>query len=317
MRVLVGATTFGEADHEAEDRLVSAGIQIVRHSEEHLSEVRLTRLLDGVDGVMAGLELYPSTLIQQHAGKLRIIARIGSGYDNVDIASAQQCGVIVTNTPEAPVQAVAELTVCSIICCLRGLVVANRHMLEGRWVRPLGLTLSDRLVGILGLGRIGKQVAKILHVIGCRLLACDLTPDKEFAERHEVVLVDAETLFRSADVVSVHIPLSSANRGFVNANLLYLMRQGSYLVNTARGGVVDEKSLIEVLLARRLAGAAIDVFEGEPYAGPLLDIENVVVTPHMGARTCETRSRMEKDAAEDVLRVLRGLPPLRPVVPPL
>jgi D-3-phosphoglycerate dehydrogenase len=272
-------------------------------------------ILTDMDGVIAGTEPYKGDVIKRHAGRLKVIARVGIGLDNVELPVAREAGVAVTYTPEAPSRGVAELAVGQMIALARHVYASDRSVREGAWNRLMGWLLSERRIGLLGLGRIGKLVYQLLQPFGAEILACDIAPDLDFVRRHNVKLVPADELFRQCDLVSVHIPLNKRNRHFVNREKLALMKTGSFLINTARGPVVDEEALTDALLQKHLGGAALDVFEKEPYEGVLTELDNVVLTAHMGASARRCRKDMEFQATEDCIRVLKGEPPLRPVPP--
>lgn len=309
MRILVATYPFGEFNKNPIHLVESSGWEIVYNPmKRRLKNGEVDELLSGFDGVIAGTEAYTANAIGRHTGKLKVIARVGIGLDNVDIPAAAEAGTVVTYTPEAPSQAVAELTVAQILNLLRYTHQSDRSVREKAWNRLTGWLLNEVTIGILGLGRIGKRVAKLLQPFGCRILACDINPDMKFAKKYKIKIVGTDELFYSSNLVTVHIPLDDTNHHFVNRRLLSLMNTGALLINTSRGPVVDEAALTDALLQRHLGGAALDVFEKEPYEGPLTKLDNVIFTAHMGASTRQSRLDMEYQAAEDCLRVLRGEP---------
>jgi D-3-phosphoglycerate dehydrogenase len=234
----------------------------------------------------------------------------------VDISACRQRGIAVTYTPEAPSQAVAELTVGQIINLARGLLRTDRSVREGAWNRYMGQLLSDLTIGVIGVGRIGKRVIRLLQPFAPRILACDLEPDRGFADECRFEWASAQEVFAGSDVVTVHIPLNRGNRHFVNRDRIASMRTGSCLVNTSRGPVVDTEALTDAVLQNHLGGAALDVFESEPYEGPLIRCDNVILSAHIGGSTRTSRYNMELGAAEDCIRALRGEPPLNPAPDP-
>jgi D-3-phosphoglycerate dehydrogenase len=243
--------------------------------------------------------------VLQAARRLRFISRVGIGLDNLDLAAARRRGVPVAYTPDAPAPAVAELTIGLILSLLRGIHHANALAHAGRWQRILGQRLATRTVGIVGVGRTGRRVVELVSAFGARILANDLAP---VDVRAAVTWTDKDTIYRDADVVTLHVPLTTKTRGLIGARELALMKPGGLLVNTARGGLVDEAGLAQALRSGRLAGAAVDVFEMEPYQGELAAIDRCLITCHMGSMSVDCRLRMEAEAVDNVLEFLRGEP---------
>jgi D-3-phosphoglycerate dehydrogenase len=269
-------------------------------------------LVGDCHGVVAGTEPYTREVIEG-APDLKVIARVGVGFDNVDFEACRERGVLVTFTPEAPADAVAELTVCQIINLLRKVHDSDKSVREGAWNRYLGHLVREVKIGVLGVGRIGKRVVRLLQPFQPQVFGCDLAPDLEFGRQYNVTWMSRDELFRTCDLVTVHVPFNEMNRGLVGYEQLQAMPRGGYVINASRGKIVDEKALVEGLSWRHLGGAAIDVFENEPYDGPLTRFDNVVLTAHMGASARRSRFLMELGAAEDCVRVLSGQAPLSPV----
>lgn len=314
MRVLLATYPFGLNFPEPRVMLSKTGWKMVENPfARRLKKGEVEFILKDVDGVIAGTEPYPREALVPHAGKLKVIARVGIGLDNVDLPACRDLGVAVTYTPDAPSRGVAELTVCQMLNLARHVHESDRSVREGAWNRMVGKLLNELTIGILGLGRIGKIVYQLLEPFGAKLLTCDIAPDPEFVVKHNVKLVNANELFSQCNLLSVHIPLNKANHHFVNRDRIALMQTGSLLINTSRGPIVDETALTDALLQQHLGGAALDVFEKEPYEGPLAGLDNVVLTAHMGASANMCRKDMECQAAEDCIRFLNGQPPLRPV----
>jgi len=252
------------------------------------------------------------------APRLRIIARHGTGTDNVDLDAARERGIIVTNTPDATTASVAEHTVGLLLAVSRRIALADRGLRAGNWGvrgRCLGLDLAGRTLGVVGFGRIGRRVATICHDgLGMRVVYHDLQPPPtgwDWAER-----LPLDRVLSSADAVTLHVPLTPATRHLIGRRELALLKPTAILVNASRGPVVDEQALIEALRQGRLAGAALDVFEEEPLQGvhPLCEFDNVVLTPHIASATGETVRRMALEATEEVLAVLQGREPRHRVV---
>ena len=313
MRVLLATYPFGIADPAPRALLRSTGWEIVENPfKRRLKKGEVESILKDIDGVIAGTEPYTREALAPHAGKLKVLARVGIGLDSVDIPACRNMGAMVTYTPDAPSQGVAELTVCQMLNLARHIHESDRSVREGAWNRVVGYLLGELTIGILGLGRIGKIVHRLLKPFECEVLACDIAPDMDFVKANGVQLVDVNELFSRCDLVTVHIPMNKSNRHFIDRDRIARMRTGAMLINTSRGPVLDEAALTDALLQNHLAGAALDVFEREPYEGPLAKMDNVVLTAHMGASANRCRKDMEYQATEDCVRVLQGQAPLRP-----
>lgn len=237
-----------------------------------------------------------------NATKLKVIVRAGVGLDNIDLQYAQIKGIQVYNTPEAVTNAVAELTICLMLSLLRNIPKGNSSLKKGEWIKNLliGSELRNKTVGILGFGRIGMEVAKKLKAFECRILCYSRTDKSEIARKIGVEFTnDLDYLLRESDLLTIHLVLNKETYKFLNRERLARMKKGSYIINTARGGIIDEEALLEFLENGHLAGAALDVFEYEPpeteIEKKLLRLENVIVTPHIGAQTKEA---MEKEGEE-------------------
>ncbi len=262
----------------------------------------------GAHAIIAGTEPYPPVLLDELAD-LKVISRVGVGLDNLDLQYCLDRGIEVTYTPEAPADGVAELTISHILSMLRFVPQSDRSVRLKAWNRYLGFLIREKKVGLLGLGRIGSRVARLLQAFGAKVYGCDTAPNAALTDGLDIEWLAMQELFAACDVVSVHVPLTPENRRLVTARQIEAMPHGSYLVNTSRGGVVDEQAVLAAIKSGRLAGAAMDVFEEEPYEGPLAQQDNVILTAHMGASAYRSRYLMELGAAEDCLRVLRGQAP--------
>lgn len=313
-RVLVTSNFFGDSDPRAHAILRETGAEIVYRNDHPLTEDEIAGLIPGIDALIAGVEPITPRVMDQAPG-LRQISRVGVGYDSIDVPAARARGIQVTHTPDGPWPAVAELTVGLMIDLLRWVGPTDRDVKNGKWVRRIGRRLSKVTVGIVGVGRIGKAV--IRHIAngfpGVRILANDLVPDTVFGDEFGIEWVDKERLYREADIISLHVPLTRLTRNLIAAEQLAVMQPTSCLINTARGGMIDEPALAAALADKRLAGAAIDVFAREPYKGPLAEFDNCILTAHIAGNTFDCRARMEIDAATEIQRLLAGQPPAFPV----
>lgn len=310
-RLLVTPTSFGKSDPSQRTELEALVGQVIYNpTSRPLSSVDLQALLPGVDGYIAGLDVIDRAALQS-ADRLKVIARYGVGVDNVDLAAAKEQGIIVTNAPGANSVSVAELAIALLLALARQLPEAFSATRQGGWPRLNGMTLEGKCVGLLGLGAIGKQVARRLAAFDCRVAAYDPVPDREFAQAHGVSLLPLEQVLAQADFISLHLPLLPETRGLVNAAFLAQMKPGACLVNTARGELVDELALADAITHGRLRGAALDVFTVEPPGKdhPLLALPQVIVTPHCASHTDGAMQRMGRMAMDGCLAVLRGEEP--------
>jgi phosphoglycerate dehydrogenase-like enzyme len=250
--------------------------------------------------------------------QLRVIARAGVGFDAVDVAAATERGIAVTTTPGTNQDAVAEHTFAMMLALAKSIVPQHLGSCAGKWPRKATIPLRGRVLGIAGLGRIGKSVALRGAAFGMKLLAFEPYPDKDFVARNNITLVSLEQLLRESDYLTLHIPLMSESRNLINRQNLATMKPTAFLINTARGGLVNEQDLADVLREKRLAGAAIDVFEQEPppVDHPLLHMDNVVVTPHAAGVDLQSRDDMATSAARAVIALARGDWPAEQVVNP-
>lgn len=305
LQVIVTTIPFGEFDRTPIDLLEAAGIELVVNPlERKLKPGEVREVIAGFPAVIAGTETIDAETL---AGcpELKVVCRVGVGLDSVDLIAARKLGIAVSYTPEAPAPAVAELAIGQMIDLLRGVLVADAGLRRGKWNRVYGRRIAKSTVGVIGVGRIGRLVIK--HLLGgfpgVHILAHDLAPS---ADLLGVEWVDQQTLLRQSDVVTLHVPLTSLTANMITHQELSLMKPTAVLINAARGGIVNEADLAQALASRTIHGAAIDVFDEEPYVGPLTALENVVLTCHMGSMTADCRSRMEIEATREAIRFLTG-----------
>lgn len=314
-RVLVTTVPFGERDTSPLDILSEAGIEaVINPLGRKLQPGELETIIQGFDALVAGTEEISADAMDL-AGNLKLISRVGIGLDGVDLLAAKKRNIAVTYTPDAPSAAVGEITIGLMLDMLRGISRADRELRDGRWHRIMGRRLAQCTVGIIGVGRCGKLTARHLAngFPGVRILANDLTPDREFGQQHDITWVDKETLYKSADVIVLHIPLTTNTRNLITRSEFSIMKSDAMLINPARGGIVNEADLLHALQNEEIGGAAIDVFDTEPYDGPLAQLSNCVVTSHMGSMSEDCRARMEIEACQEVARFFTGQPLRTPV----
>lgn len=307
--VLISTTPFASQDSAPLDSLADLGVHVIMNPlGRRLTADELTHLIPDIDVLIAGTEPITAQVLDA-ATKLRLISRVGIGLDNVDLVAARDRGIQVSYTPDAPAPAVAELTIGLALSLLRGVQRANVDLHVGRWNRHMGRRLAEVTFGIVGVGRIGSRVIDHLSGFGPpTILACDIRQADIEMSNSSVHWVDRDYLFRNADVVSLHVPLTSATRHLVSKKQLMTMKPDALLINTARGGIVHEQDLFEALSGGHLGGAAIDVFEQEPYQGPLGTLPCALLTCHMGSMTSDCRAQMEIEATNEVVRYFQRRP---------
>ena len=315
-RALITTVPFADKNRLPLEQLESAGIEyVINPLNRKLKEAELAEMVPGFDALIAGTE--PVTdRVMAAAGRLKLISRVGVGLDSVDLLAAERRGIQVSYTPDAPAPAVAELTIALMLSLLRGVHVANLELHAGRWQRHLGRRIAEVTVGIIGAGRIGARVLRRIPAFGTpRVLVNDIKPNLKLDPDLKLEWVDKEEIYRSADLISVHVPMTVHTKNMIRREHLLQMKPDALLVNTSRGGIINEADLAEALRSGRLGGAAIDVFEHEPYAGELAGIERCLLTSHMGSMSVDCRTRMEIEATEEAVRFLTGQA-LKSAVPP-
>jgi len=299
---------------EARDRLEESGYQVVDRNFENMTETEFCTAIKDVHAIVASGERYTNAVFEA-ANVLDIVARTGAGVDQVDLEAASHHGVWVTNTPGATTPAVADFALGLILCLLRDLPAMNQDMKRGIYERHTGQQLNRMTVGVVGAGLIGKDLIKRVSACGAKVLAYDVYQDDAFAAQWHVSYVDLDQLMAESDVVTLHCALTDQTHGLIDERRLGLMKSSAYLVNTSRGPVVDRSALFEILHERRIAGAAIDAHDQVPTDpdDPLIQLDNVIATPHTAYRTQDAINDMCNAAVADIIRVLSGESPRFPV----
>jgi D-3-phosphoglycerate dehydrogenase len=313
-KVLITTSPFGESDPKALRLLDEEGIAYTLNPfGRRLREQELAELIGPYEVVIAGTEPITEAVLDR-APHLRLIAHTGIGLDNIPLAATRARGIAVTYTPSAPSPAVAEFTIGQMLTLLRGTTKADRGMRKGVWNRWIGRRLSGLTVGIIGAGRVGRLVIRHLQAFSpLRILANDLITENQFAKLTGCLWTDKETIYGESDIISLHVPLTRQTRSMIGRRELDLMKENAILINTSRGGIVDEAALAAALRARPDFSAAVDVFEEEPYTGELTTLGNCLLSCHMASCTRDCRLQMELEAVKEVVRYFRGQPPVNPV----
>jgi len=304
MKVLISPSSFGEISDAPLRALQEAGFTYLNNPYgRKLTEEEVIALAADCVGIVAGLE--PLTAKVMNAlPTLKCISRVGIGMDNVDVEYALRKEIIVLNTPDGPTRAVAELTLAMTMGLLRKIPQADANLKKKVWKKEIGNLLFGKKIGVIGLGRIGRMVAEQFISLGNKVIGYDPFPDVTWADNKEVLLLDMDGLLKEADIITLHVPGNPDKTPVITSKEIEKCKHGVFFINISRGGVVDEEALYQALLSNKLKGAAIDVFENEPYAGPLCDLSNVILTPHLGSYASEGKLQMEIDAVINLIQAL-------------
>jgi phosphoglycerate dehydrogenase-like enzyme len=316
-KVLIAPAPLAGLDASFVRTLRNADLELVYPKyRRQLTEDELLDALEGISAAMAGSEPYTRRVLEARPG-LRVIARAGVGYDAVDTAAATDRGIAVTITPGTNHDAVAEHTFALMLALAKNLITQHAGTRAGKWPRQANIPLRGRTLGVAGLGRIGKAVALRGIAFGMRVLAFEPYPDRAFLEKNGITLVPWDRLLAESDYLSLHVPLTPESKYLINRDSLARMKQGAFLINTSRGGLVCEADLLDALKRGKLAGAALDVFEQEPPPpSPLYDLDNVVLTAHTAGVDLQSRDDMAQSAAEAIVSLSHGEWPAEKVVNP-
>ncbi len=304
--IYIALSTFAQEGQQPLVILKNSGLSFdINATGKRLSKEQVMSALKDYHGVVAGLEPYDADILKA-LPDLQCISRCGVGIDNVDLAVAQERGIAVLNTPEVVVTPVAEMTLALIFDCLRQITAQTVLMREGKWERLVGRQLKGKTVGVIGLGRIGKRVAFLLKSLGADVVACDMNIDEPWIKQHNIIEVGIQELLRQSDIITLHLagpkdhPFRLAKEQFAT------MKKGALLINTSRGQFIHEQDLYQALVNNHLGGAGLDVFEQEPYQGPLTKLPNVIVTPHCSTLTNESRLEMEIEAVNNIVAFFKS-----------
>ncbi|MBI4707953.1 MAG: phosphoglycerate dehydrogenase [Candidatus Omnitrophica bacterium] len=306
MKVLITTGSFAGFDKRPLDMLTDNGYEVIMNPfKRKITKDEALKLYQGIDGVIAGTEFIDSKVMGS-AVNLKVISRCGAGLDNVDLSYAKDKGIKVFNTPDAATDPVAELTLGLILSLLRQIPFSDRSLRLGVWEKQMGRLLAKKIVGIIGFGRIGRRLAELLKGFGVKIVYNDpfmQSLDKEYATFEALSLTE---LLKNSDIVTLHLSYSKANSSLIGEKELALMKETAFLLNISRGGIIDEEALYAALKTKKISGAALDVFENEPYNGKLKELDNVILTPHVGSYALEARIEMEIAAAKNLILGLEG-----------
>ena len=304
-KILASPSSIGQIASDPFDLLESHGYEVVRNPfGRKLTEDETIELAKDCVGIVAGVESLNAKVIDA-LPDLKCISRVGVGMDSVDIPHAKSKGIQVLNTPNGPTRAVAELTLGLTMSLLRKIPNAHYDLRNKVWKKQTGNLLFEKKVGILGLGRIGRMTAEMFKALGNSVAGYDLFPNERWAMENGVEILDLKELLITCDIVTIHVPAKVDGSAVIAKAELDLLKDDAFVVNVSRGGVIDEDALYEVLLSGKLSAVALDVFSQEPYSGPLCEVENVILTPHIGSYAKEGKLKMEVDAAQNLINALK------------
>ncbi len=310
-RVLLTMPKFLDNEGYVRDFLRDRDCELIEHREHRtMTEERLLELIPEAEALVPGLEPVTERVFAA-APRLRAVSAQGVGYDHIDVEAASRRGIAVCICAGCNNHSVSELVLGMMLGLARHIYTADRAVRDGGWPRLVGSELWGKTLGVVGLGRVGKSVALLGRGLGMRVLATDVAWDITFANEHQISYVPLGRTLREADFVSLHCPLTPQTRGLIDDAALALMKPTAYLINTARGPIVEEAALVRALRERRIAGAGLDVFQHEPHpANPYLDFPNVILTPHLGGATTDATERALELALLNITNVLDGRKPV-------
>jgi len=306
MKILVTPTSFKKPQNDkARELLESLADEIIYNPYGRPMESNeVKKMIVGCDGYIAGLD-YIDVDALSGADKLKIISRYGAGVDRVDLTVAKQMGITVTNTPGTNAVAVCELAFGLMISLARNIPKLNKAVQEGQWPRNNGIELKGKTLSILGLGAIGRNLAERAKAFGMNVNAYDPFINKEYAENNGIKECSFAEALQTGDFISLHMPLMDSTKHCINEKAINMMKDGAFIINTARGGLIDEEAAYNALISGKLAGMGLDAYESEPVVNsPLVNMDNVISTPHTGAHTNEAINSMGIMAVENLIAVL-------------
>jgi D-3-phosphoglycerate dehydrogenase len=289
------------------EKLEQAGFEV--DVKPGISHEELRNAVSNYDALIVRSRTKVTKEIIEAGKRLKVVGRAGAGLDNIDVEAAQERGIEVLNTPEAPAEAVAELTIGLILSLARSIPLADRSMKERKWIKKtlMGWELKGKTLGTIGLGNIGEKVARLARAFGMKILITKRTPPAQaLLKELDAEFIPLEELLRRSDIVTIHVPHTPQTHHMIGEREIQLMKDGAFLINTSRGAIIDEKALSRALKSRKLGGAALDVYEVEPPNDwTLMQLSNVVCTPHIGAQTQEAQKAASKLIAEKIINLFK------------
>jgi len=308
MKVFVSTHPFGATSPLPMKLVQENGIELrVNEHGRKITTEELAQDIQDAEVLIAGTEKITEEVLK-NAPNLKLISRVGIGLDGIDFELCKKYGIKVAYTPDAPTMAVAELCVGMILDLARKISQTNVDIKQGIWHRHMGMLLYGKTVGIFGMGRIGKSLVHLLSSFNVKFLVHDIEPDLAFGKLYNVTFISKEDVLKNSDIVSINLPLKNDTKDYITLQDLKLMKPHSFIINSARGGIINEDDLYTALKESIISGAAVDVFEIEPYKGKLIELDNCLLTCHMGASTIDSRTDMEVQAIEEAIRYKNNQP---------
>lgn len=310
MKILITPRSFASTSKKPLEMFEKKGYEIIKNeTSKPLNNREMSEKIKDVDGIIIGIDDLNAQIIKQ-ARNLKIISKYGVGVDNINIKAATAQGIVVTNTPTANIDAVADLAFALMLALARRIPEADRETKAGNWKKFIGTSVWRKKLGVIGLGKIGKQVVKRARGFEMEILCYDIIQDEEFARQFSIRYVDLETLLKESDYITIHAPLNTATRDMIGYKELEMINENAFLINTSRGGIIDEKALYNTLKNNKIKGAALDSYKEEPPENsPLAELENIIMTSHNGAYTKEAINNMGIQSAQNLIDVLEGREP--------
>lgn len=307
-RILITPRSFGKTSNVPFEMLERHGYEIIRNDTgKSYTEDELLKVIGDVDGVIAGLDPITRKVLEK-GKKLKVVSKYGVGVDNIDLEAARELGIKVTYTPGANNESVADFAFALMLALSRKINDLHEIVKSNKWEKKIGTEVYGKTIGIVGTGAIGKGVARRAGGFNMEILAYDIYPDEAFANQTGMKYVDKKTLLERSDFISLHVPLTDEMYHFIGDVELDMMKKSSILINTSRGGIVDEAALYNALKEYKIAGAALDVYETEPPTNSrLLELKNILLAPHCGASTVDATDRMGIMAVEGLVSVLEDM----------
>lgn len=310
----------GQIPDIAINLLINNGFDVIVYGKDkNISQKEILKYAKDADGIISLLSDKFNADVIKSLAKCRIIANYAVGFNNIDLKAAKEKGIIITNTPDILTEATADTTMLLVLACARNLITGHNLVKDGKFKgwRPqllLGIELSGKTFGVIGAGRIGSAVAVRARAFGCKIIYYNRSVNKFLDGNLKAKKVSLENLMKNADIVSIHLPLNEKTFHLIGKEKLKLLKKDAILINTARGEILDEIELIDILKKRKIFAAGFDVYENEPIINrELLKLKNVVLLPHLGSATFEARSKMAELTAKNVINVLKGKKPLTDV----
>lgn len=310
LKVVVGSRSRSRSKEAMEFLEKNGYILELNPFDRTMTEDELIERIKGASALVAGSDKVTKRVLEAGSPTLKIVAKQGVGYNTIDIEAAKELGIAVTITPGANSKSVADLTMGLILNAARNISGMDRAIRNNEWYRYTGCELNNKIIGIVGMGHIGGEVAKRAYAFGMKILAYDIYPRQDFIEKYNVTYVSLEKLFKQSDVITLHAPAIKATENMINRDSLNLMKSTAILVNAARGELINEEDLYEALKNKKIGFAALDVYKNEPLKNSkLTDLENIVFTAHAGAYTKSAIIGAGVIASEEIVRVLSGEEP--------